>query len=38
MFEGEDSEADLERHAEEWIESNREQVDQWLEEARAAAS
>ena len=38
MFEGEDSEADLERHAEEWIEANREQVDQWLEEARAAAS
>ena len=38
MFEGEDSEADLERHAEEWIANNRDQVDQWLEEARAAAS
>jgi glycine betaine/proline transport system substrate-binding protein len=37
MFDGEDSEADLERHAEEWIENNREQVDQWLEEARAAS-
>jgi glycine betaine/proline transport system substrate-binding protein len=38
MFEGEDSEEDLERHAEEWIANNRDQVDQWLEEARAAAS
>lgn len=38
MFEGEDSEEDLKRHAEEWIEANREQFDAWLEEARAAAS
>ena len=38
MFEGEDSEEDLERHAEEWIAANRDQFDQWLEEARAAAS
>jgi glycine betaine/proline transport system substrate-binding protein len=38
MFEGEDSEEDLERHAVKWIESNREQVDQWLEEARKAAA
>ena len=37
MFEGEDSEADLERHAEEWIATHRDQVDQWLEEARAAS-
>jgi glycine betaine/proline transport system substrate-binding protein len=38
MYQGEDSEEDIERHAEEWIAENREQVDQWLEEARAAAS
>jgi len=37
MFEGEDSKEDLARHAEEWIEGNREQFDQWLEEARAAS-
>jgi glycine betaine/proline transport system substrate-binding protein len=37
MFEGDDSEEDLERHAEEWIEANRDQVDGWLEEARSAA-
>lgn len=36
MFEGEDTEEDIRRHAEEWIEANRDQVDQWLEEARAA--
>jgi glycine betaine/proline transport system substrate-binding protein len=38
MFEGEDSEEDLARHADEWIADNREQFDQWLEQARAAAS
>ncbi len=37
MQEGEDSEDDIQRHASEWIEANRDQVDQWLEEARAAA-
>jgi len=37
MFEGEDSEEDLGRHAEEWIEANRDLVDGWLEEARSAA-
>jgi glycine betaine/proline transport system substrate-binding protein len=37
MFEGEDSEEDLQRHAEEWIEGNRETFDGWLEEARKAA-
>jgi glycine betaine/proline transport system substrate-binding protein len=38
MFDGEDSESDLARHAQEWIAENREQFDQWLEVARAAAS
>jgi glycine betaine/proline transport system substrate-binding protein len=34
MRAGENSEDDLRRHAEAWIEVNREQVDQWLDEAR----
>jgi glycine betaine/proline transport system substrate-binding protein len=38
MYKGEDSEEDIQRHAEEWIASHRDQVDKWLEEARAAAS
>lgn len=38
MQDGEDSEDDIRSHAEEWVEANRDQVDQWLEEARAAAS
>jgi glycine betaine/proline transport system substrate-binding protein len=38
MFEGEDDEEDIEAHAAQWIQDNREQVDGWLEEARAAAS
>ena len=38
MFQGEDSPEDLKRQASEWIEQNREQVDQWLEAARQAAS
>ncbi|MFC4353236.1 glycine betaine/L-proline ABC transporter substrate-binding protein ProX [Fodinicurvata halophila] len=38
MNEGEDSEEDIKRHAQEWIEENRDTVDGWLEEARAAAN
>ncbi len=38
MNEGEDSAEDLQRHASEWIENNRDTVDQWLEKAREAAS
>ncbi|WP_022729151.1 glycine betaine/L-proline ABC transporter substrate-binding protein ProX [Fodinicurvata sediminis] len=38
MNEGEDSEDDIKRHAQEWIENNRDAVDGWLEEARAAAN
>ncbi|NEQ95803.1 MAG: glycine betaine/L-proline ABC transporter substrate-binding protein ProX [Cyanothece sp. SIO2G6] len=34
---GENSPEDIRRHAEEWVEANREQFDQWLEEARQAA-
>ncbi len=37
MNEGEDKPSDLERHAEEWIAANQEQVDAWLAEARSAA-
>lgn len=37
MQEGEDSERDITRHAEEWVEQNRDLVDEWLAEARAAA-
>ena len=37
MFDGEDSDEDLARHADAWIESNREQFDGWLEEARGAS-
>ena len=36
MFAGEISEDDIHRHAIEWIESNRELVDQWLTIARTA--
>jgi glycine betaine/proline transport system substrate-binding protein len=36
MTAGEDSSTDIHRHAEEWIENHRIQVDQWLQEARAA--
>jgi glycine betaine/proline transport system substrate-binding protein len=36
MFNGEDSEEDLKRHANEWITTNRDQFDTWLGEARAA--
>ncbi|MEX0953011.1 MAG: glycine betaine/L-proline ABC transporter substrate-binding protein ProX [Nitriliruptoraceae bacterium] len=37
MQDGESSQADIERHAQEWIEANRTLVDEWLEAARAAA-
>jgi len=37
MNEGESTQADIERHAEEWIAENRDLVDGWLEEARASA-
>ncbi|NEQ95802.1 MAG: glycine betaine/L-proline ABC transporter substrate-binding protein ProX [Cyanothece sp. SIO2G6] len=35
---GENTAEDVRRHAEEWIEVNREQVDAWLEDARQAAN
>lgn len=38
MFEGEDSEADILRHADEWIARNQAMVDGWYEEARKAAA
>lgn len=37
ISQGEDSERDIREMAEEWIEANREQVDEWLALARAAA-
>jgi len=37
MNEGESSAKDIERHAAEWIENNKEQWDAWLAEARKAA-
>lgn len=37
MRQGQDSESDIERHADAWISANKEQWDAWLEEARAAA-
>lgn len=36
MFEGENSEEDVMRHAEAWVEAHRQQVDEWLEAARTA--
>lgn len=36
MHAGEDSEADIRRHAAEWIEENRDLFDGWVQEARAA--
>ena len=38
MRNGQDSEADIERHADAWIQANQEQWDAWLDEARAAAA
>ncbi len=35
MFAGEDTAADIRRHAEEWVESNRATVNVWLDGARA---
>jgi glycine betaine/proline transport system substrate-binding protein len=37
MNEGEDSSEDIQRHAETWIENNRDKVDRWLKAARNAA-
>jgi glycine betaine/proline transport system substrate-binding protein len=37
MRAGENTEEDLRRHAEAWIEANRQQIDVWLNKARAAA-
>jgi glycine betaine/proline transport system substrate-binding protein len=37
MNEGADTQEDIDAAASQWIEDNREQVDSWLEEARAAA-
>ncbi|MCF7988859.1 MAG: glycine betaine/L-proline ABC transporter substrate-binding protein ProX [Thiohalocapsa sp.] len=37
MRDGEDSPKDIERHADAWIAANRAKVDQWLDEAKAAA-
>ena len=37
MRAGENSTDEIRRHAEAWIEANREQVDQWLAAARDAA-
>ncbi|WP_200247051.1 glycine betaine/L-proline ABC transporter substrate-binding protein ProX [Lamprobacter modestohalophilus] len=37
MRDGEDSEKDIKRHAEAWIEANQATYDSWLEQARAAA-
>ena len=36
--EGENTPDDIRRHAEEWVVQNRDQVDQWLEDARQAAN
>lgn len=36
MDEGENTQADITRHAQEWIEDNRSLVDTWLDAARAA--
>lgn len=37
MNDGENTQADIERHADEWIAENRELVDGWIQEAIAAA-
>ncbi len=36
MFRGEDGEADIERHAADWIERNRPEIDRWLAAATEA--
>lgn len=38
LIEGEDGQDDIEGHAANWIEENRDQVDSWLEAARAEIS
>lgn len=38
MDDGENSQRDIERHAQEWIENNRAQWDEWLQAARQAAA
>jgi glycine betaine/proline transport system substrate-binding protein len=37
MFGGEDSQRDIDRHAEEWIKQNQDQWDSWMKKAMAAA-
>lgn len=37
MFEGEDTQKDIERHATEWIKANQDKWDKWLKAAKAAA-
>lgn len=37
MFEGEDSQKDIEKHVEEWIKKNQDQWNKWLKEAKAAS-
>jgi glycine betaine/proline transport system substrate-binding protein len=37
MQDGEDSQADIERHAAEWVKENQEKWDEWMAAARAAA-
>ncbi|MFP4133809.1 MAG: glycine betaine/L-proline ABC transporter substrate-binding protein ProX [Halothece sp.] len=37
MRDGEDSEEDIRAHAEEWVEENQEQFDQWVSQAREAS-
>jgi glycine betaine/proline transport system substrate-binding protein len=38
MREGEDTEEDIRRHAQEWVEENQEQFDSWVEQAKEAAA
>ena len=38
MRHGENTQADIERHAKQWIQTNRAEVDRWLGEARSAAA
>ena len=38
MRRGENTQADIERHAKQWIQTNRAEVDRWLGEARSAAA
>jgi ABC-type proline/glycine betaine transport system substrate-binding protein/ABC-type amino acid transport substrate-binding protein len=34
MLDGEDDYADIQRHAQQWIQGNRDKIDRWLQEAR----